>query len=114
MHPNATGFREIYEDAINEQLERSIAAYHAELSAPAAAQTPAQIAVVNTKKAAAATRFQTALTSIKQQKATPLVLSKTTKDKTDAIKKETRPVKPKVILKDLEPIKKSTDNDDSE
>lgn len=114
MHPNATGFREIYEDAINEQLERSIAAYHAELSAPAAAQTPAQIAIINTKKAAAATRFQAALASIKQQKATPLVLSKSTKDKVDIIKKETRPIKPKLIPKDLEPIKKSTDNDDSE
>lgn len=114
MHPNATGFREIYEDAINDQLERSIQAYHAELSAAPPVQSPTQLATIKAAKAAAATRFQAALTAIKLQKATPLVLSKSTKDKIDAIKKETRPVKPKLIPKDIEPLKKSTDNDDSE
>lgn len=110
MHPNATGFREIYEDPINDQLEKSIKEYHSNLNSKGLAT----IAIDAKIKPSSVNRFKDILTTINKNAKPTLEVSKTRKDKINLILKETKSLKPKVLTKDMEPIKKETDNDNKE
>lgn len=112
MHPNSTGFSEIYVEPIAEQLEKSIMTYHNELKS-AISNTAIQN-LLNNQVALATSRLQTGMAKIKAQR--PISFKKNTvrQKQIDDVKKTVKPTRPNLKPQDLEPVRKEADTDNND